>query len=429
MLMDTPVGDPVSVSAAELFRPGAYQGPPRTGIELEMIPTGMSTNRPVPPRPSRRRGLGTLPVLVGLAAAEGWAGEEGSGGLPSFVLPGGGRISYEPGGQIEYASPALAHLPSLRSHLIRIMGLVDEAMAREGIRLLARGVDPVNPISEARLHLEGERYPRQRAHYDRRGRLGRVMMLQSAAVHLNLDLGDQPFESWRAANRLSPLLVALFANSARRCGASGAHRSQRAALWRGLDPSRNGVFDSESDGGPSADGGEGAALVAEYERFALNAESFLLGAPDEPPRAFAEWLERGAGLDDWRRHLTTLFPEVRPRGYLEIRSLDALPARLAIVAAAVTVALVHGPRARAEFLRRFPPADAERLERAGRLGVTDPALRQEAMDLHGLVQSGLEELGDEISDPTLREAVSDYFLRFPAEGLDPGALSESWIVS
>lgn len=422
MLTGASLGDPVTGSVAALFRPGAYAGPPRTGIEVEMIPIAAIDRRPVPPRDAGGR-ASSLPVLRAIAGANGWREEDGGAGLPRFVLPGGGRISYEPGGQIEYASPPQAHLPTLGDHLARVVHLLEAGMGEAGIRLLARGVDPSHPVSEARLHLEGERYPKQRAHYDRRGPLGRVMMLQSAAVHLNLDLGSRPFESWRAANRLSPLLVALFANSPLRCGAEGPHRSQRAALWRDLDPTRTGVFDEPGD--PPTE----AAAVAEYERFALGAESFLLGSPGDPPRPFSVWLERGAGLEDWHRHLTTLFPEVRPRGYLELRSLDALPARLAIVAAAVTVALVHGRRAREELLRHVPPASPERLERAGRLGVTDPDIRREVLRLHDVVQTGLSELGEETSDAGLRQTVTAYFEEFPLRARDPGTMPESWIAS
>ena len=419
MVTDPSQEDSVTASIAALFEPGGYTGPPRTGIELEVLPIVDVDGRPAPPRAPGDAGPSTLPVLRALAGRLGWLEEDGGAGLPRFVLPGGGVFSYEPGGQIEYASPATAHLPTLRDHLARLVDHLVRGMEAEGIRLLARGVDPTQPVSGARLHLEGDRYPRQRAHYDRRGPLGRVMMLQSAAVHLNVDLGSHPSESWRAANRLSPLLIALFANSPRRCGAPGARRSQRAALWRDLDPTRTGVFDGEGE----------VDTIADYHRFALEAESFLMGSPDEAPRPFRVWLERGADVGDLRRHLTTLFPEVRPRGYLEIRSLDALPARLAMVAAAVTVALVHGQRARAELLRHIPPASRARVERAGHLGVTDPGLRQEVLRLHDVVQDGLAELGEEVSDKGLRRAVTTYFEDFPARGLDPGTRPESWIDS
>lgn len=415
MTPGTTVSDPMRAAVAALFDPGPYTGPPRTGIELEALPLGRSDGRPVPPLPPPDGGPATLPVLRRIAARFGWREEDGGAGLPRFAPEEGGWVSYEPGGQIEYSSPALAHLPTLRELLRRVTSPLQEEMNRAGIRLLARGCDPLNSLDRARLYLEGDRYPRQRAHYDRRGPLGRVMMLQSAAVHLNVDLGREPLRTWRTANRVTPVLIALFANSPRRCGAPGAHRSQRSALWRHLDPTRTGVFEDDGTGDP----------VADYEEFALNAESFLMGGGDGPPRPFRAWLAQGASVDDWRRHLTTLFPEVRPRGYLELRSLDALPTRWAVVAAAVTVALLHGERAHGLVSRHLPAATPERLERAGRLGVTDPDLRAQALQIGAWVQDGLAELGDAVSDVALRDAVADFFRTFPERGLDPGAAKES----
>ncbi|MEJ2540972.1 MAG: glutamate-cysteine ligase family protein, partial [Gemmatimonadota bacterium] len=270
--------------------------------------------------------------------------------------------------------------------------------------------------------VEGERYPRQRGHYDRRGPLGRVMMLQSAALHVNVDLGRRPLEAWRAANRLAPLLVALFANSPRRCGASVPHRSHRAALWRRLDPTRTGLFDPPE--------GEARDPIQAYLDFALDAEAFLLGPRDRRARPFREWWRAGTvGVDEFRRHLTTLFPEVRPRGYLEIRSIDALPARWCTVAGAVVTSLIHGPGAREALLNRIPRATPDRLERAGRLGLGDRELLQEVRWLRDRVQDGLRELGPAVSDPSLQRTVTAFFDVFPRRGLDPGAAPESWMGS
>lgn len=413
--LGTTVSDPVRAAVAALFDPGPHAGLPRTGIELEALPLRISDGRPVPPHPPADGGPATLPVLRRIAARHQWREEDGGAGLPRFRPRHGGWISFEPGGQIEYSSPAVAHLPTLQEMLLRVTVPLEEEMARAGIRLLARGCDPLNPIDRARLYLEGERYPRQLAHYDHHGPLGRVMMLQSAAVHLNVDLGGEPLLAWRAANRLAPLLVALFANSPGRCGATLEQRSQRSALWRRLDPTRTGVFPDDGTRDP----------VADYEEFALDAESFLLGPAGRSPRPFRAWLAEGASVDDWRRHLTTLFPEVRPRGYLEIRSLDALPVRWAVVAAAVTVALLHGKEARDRLSTELPAATRERLEVAGRLGIGDPGLRSEALRAAEWVQDGLAELGDGVSDRALRESVADFFASFPARGLDPGSVARS----
>ncbi|HSM06586.1 MAG TPA: glutamate-cysteine ligase family protein [Longimicrobiales bacterium] len=410
---------PLRALVRGLFEPTRRAGPPRTGLEVEAIPVLARDGRPVPPRPGADGIPGTLPVLRELARRRGWIEEDTGSGVPRFGIPAGGILSFEPGGQIELSSAALVHLPTLDAALEEVLSPLEEGLEREGIRLLARGVDPASPPDAAHLVLNGERYPRQRAHYDRRGPLGRVMMLQSAALHVNADLGEAPGDVWRAANRLAPLFLAIFANSPSRCGARTPARSQRATLWRELDPGRTGIFAPHPDERP----------WEAYLWFALDADAFLLGPAGEPARPFRAWWDAGASLDDARRHLTTLFPEVRPRGYLEIRCMDAVPLRYAAVAGASVTALLHGRRARQAVLREIPEPTPERLERAGRAGVGDAELRAEATWLRDRVLDGLGELGPAVADPALADRVSAFFDAFPATGTDPGARPESWLGS
>src|SRR5206468_4344445 len=155
--------------------------------------------------------------------------------------------SYEPGGQLEWSSAVHDSLASLDVAMRDVCDQLVQAMGDAGIRLLARGVDPLTSLDDATMVVSGERYRRQRAHYDRRGPAGRMMMLQTAGIHLNLDAGADPLSAWNVANTLAPLLVAMFANSPTRAGSADAHRSHRAAIWRMLDPSRTAVFAPTDD--------------------------------------------------------------------------------------------------------------------------------------------------------------------------------------
>ncbi len=372
-----------------------------------MIPIRARDGVPVSPL-GQDGGTGTVAVLRILARDRDWWEEDTGTGLPRFRLSDGSVLSYEPGGQLEYATTAHTSLDALDRRLRDVLLLVAEEMEERGIRLLARGVDPRTPLDEARLVLSGERYPRQRAHYDRKGTAGRAMMLQSAALHLNLDLGSEPADAWNAANTLAPILVAVFANGPLRCGVAEAHRSQRSALWRRLDSSRTGLSSASDD------------PAREYLGFALAAESFLLGDAASPGRPFAEWVDEGATMEDFDRHLTTLFPEVRPRGYLELRSVDALPAQWCIVPAAVAMALVHHPPTRRRLLRDFPAPTLERLEKAGRVGLQDPGFRDEAAAIQALTTEGLAGLGSAVAGPGIVRRVEEFFRTFTARGLDPG---------
>jgi glutamate--cysteine ligase len=389
---------------------------------VEYIPLRVEGDLPARPRSTPLEGPGTVEILAGLASREGWLREEGSGGLPRFRIPGRGLLSFEPGGQLEYSTRPLPSLAEVDADLSAVMGPVTRAFLRSGVRLLARGLDPSTPLSRVQLEVEGARYPRQQAHYDRRGPAGRTMMLQTAGVHVNADPGPNPRRSWAVANTIAPHLVAIFANSATRASGPGedgagrpGRRSQRAHLWRVLDPTRNRVFPPSPH--PEAD----------YLAFARDAHAFLLGPADAPARPFSSWEAEGAGDEAGREHLSTLFPEVRPRGYLEFRGVDALPLAWCIVPAALVTAALHHVETGRAILQTLPAPSRERLVAAGDAGVAHPELGAECAWLFDAVESGLAELPEALVGEGVRERVSAFRSRFLDRGLDPASAPESWL--
>lgn len=414
---------PLAAAVRRLFGPppGAGvpgtpgSGLPRCGVEVEFIPVDRATGRPAVPG-ATDDGPGTAALLRSHGCARGWREVATPAGVPAWDLPDGGRVSFEPGGQIELSTRPETSLATLDGVLHRVLEPLGEHLDAAGIDLLARGLDAGTPLEDARMVLAGPRYPRQQAHYDRRGPEGRTMMLQTAGIHVNLDPGAVPLEAWAAANRIVPHLIALFANAPERFGHPSDHRSHRAALWRRLDPTRNRAFGSDD------------APWEPYLDFALDADAFLLGAAEEPALPFRAWWAREATPADFAAHLTTLFPEVRPRGYLEIRSPDALPLRWCIVPAAVCTAVLHDDAARREVLAGFSDPSEERLERAGRLGLGDAALAEECRRLRGWVLAALERpgVGGAGADrATVRARTEAFFAAFLDQGRDPGQAPRS----
>src|ERR1700683_4021001 len=92
------------------------------------------------------------------------------------------------------------------------------------------------------------------------------------------------------------------------------YRSFRAACWQALDPTRTGLAYAPGD------------PAVRYLDFALNASAFLVGSDPRAVMSYRDWIEDQGEVDphEWDAHLTTLFPEVRPRGYFEVRSIDAV---------------------------------------------------------------------------------------------------------
>ena len=89
--------------------------------------------------------------------------------------------------------------------------MIRDAMSKEAIELLARGVDPYNDIKDVPLQLGRDRYARMTRYFDSIGPSGVQMMRQTAALQINLERGNDPKERWRLLNSLAPVIVALFA--------------------------------------------------------------------------------------------------------------------------------------------------------------------------------------------------------------------------
>ena len=249
--------------------------------------------------------------------------------------------------------------------------------------LLALGVDPLNGADAAPLQLTADRYAKMARYFATIGPDGARMMRQTASLQINIG-GVSPLDRWAVANAIAPWMVALFANSPCYAGEDSGCASFRAETWRGVDPGRTGLF-------------RGRDAVAEYAAFALDARAFLADANApcfvDLPRVTDAILAT---------HLTTLFPEVRPRGYLELRSLDALDDAGRRAAMAFVAGIVGDPVAAGEALALVGEADELLLLRAGRRGLADDTLMSKASDLMEIARAGCRRLGPAIvSEATL----------------------------
>lgn len=386
---------------------GAGEQRLRMGMEMEFIPVRADSRARIPLRDETGGPSGTR-LLRDAANRGAWIEETSRHGVPQFRIPGVGIITFEPGGQLELSTDAFDSVDPLVRVSREVIEVLTRAAEDQGIDLVARGIDPVNAADDASLCVTADRYSRQSAHYASIGPWGRRMMLQSAAIHVNLDLGGRPVRRWWAANRMAPYLIAIFANSPQFEGRDTGYRSYRAEQWRHLDPSRTGVF------------GETEDPVSAYAAFAMKARSFLAAEEATLSPTFRKRWESGAGVASWEAHLTTLFPEVRPRGYLELRSFDALPPWWIAVPLVVSVGILYSPRALAEVEDLLPDATDELLLVAGREGLGNPEIRRCAEDLFNLALDGAEEWGGEVVGGAALEEARAFRKRFVQRGEDPG---------
>ncbi|SEP29841.1 ergothioneine biosynthesis glutamate--cysteine ligase EgtA [Trujillonella endophytica] len=293
-------------------------------------------------------------------------------------LPGGSRVTCEPGGQVELSGPPLPDVAAAVAALRADRAVLGAVLAADRLALAPVGADPFRPSQRVN---PAARYGAMEQHFAAAGcaGAGTAMMTSTASLQVNLEAGPAAGWSERVAraHRLGPVLVAVSACSPLLGGRPTGWRSTRQQVWGALDQARCG---------PVLRGDDPAG---EWAAYALAAPVMLVrdGAGAEPVRgrvAFSDWVSgevplggRGPTAADLDYHLTTLFPPVRPRGWLEIRYLDAAPEPWWPALAAVTTVLLDDPVA-ADRAAEACAATRDAWDLAARAGLADPALRAAA---------------------------------------------------
>ena len=327
-------------------------------------------------------------------------------------LPAKGTLSFEPGGQLELNTAPLVGLDEVCAAAHADATELSRRLERVGVGLVPIGLDAGRPPHRV---LHTGRYDAMEAAFDAKGPHGRRMMCNTAALQVNVDLGPgDPAVRWRRAHALGPTLIALFANSPFGAEAGVGRPSgwvaNRLATWWGIDPSRTAA--------PAL----GPAPAESWARYALAANVLLIrGASNDeatPLRtsfSFDRWMHEGHEQgwpteDDLGYHLTTLFPPVRPRGWLELRMLDALDADTWPVAVAVLVALLLDPGA-GEAADEATRSTAHHWSEAAERGLRDPDLARSADRCMAAAVSALPRLG---ASTGACDAVADHAERYVA---------------
>jgi glutamate--cysteine ligase len=269
------------------------------------------------------RGIGVL--LERIASEDDW--ERVYEGENVIALKkDGASITLEPGGQMELSGAPLPTIQETHSELTSHIDLTKRVSADLGITWLALGADPFHTIAEI-PHMPKARYDIMRSYLPTRGRLALNMMHATATVQANYDYSDEAdmAAKMRTAMGCTPIVSALFANSSIIEGRDSGFASQRLEVWRHMDPDRCGIlpFVFERDFG-----------YRDYAEWAYDVPMFFLVRDHRYLAAkgvtFRQFVEHGIGehratLDDWDLHLTTVFPEVRLKRFIEVRGADCGP--------------------------------------------------------------------------------------------------------
>ena len=374
-------------------------GPFRIGAEHEKIPFYRADHSPVPYGGDK----GIRALLEGMRKRLGWDGIEDGGNLIGLYDPnGGGAISLEPGGQFELSGAPLDDAHATADELDRHLTVARSVAEPLGIGFLALGMSPKWSLAETPI-MPKHRYAIMARYMPKVGTRGLDMMFRTATVQVNLDFMSEKdmVAKMRVGLALQPAITALFANSPFTDRKLNGLLSARSEIWRHTDAARTGMLSFVFEPGMGFE---------RYVDYALDVPLYFLkrggNYQDVAGASFRDLLagrlkeapgER-ATIADWANHLSTIFPEVRLKRYLEMRGADVGPPERIVALAALMAGLYYDPEALGSaeaLIEGWSAEDRQKLrDDAPLLGLAAEVrgrdLRSVALDMLAISRSGLK---------------------------------------
>jgi glutamate--cysteine ligase len=316
------------------------------GPEVEKAGIFDATRAPIPYEGEHS----VLSVLQMLQAKHGWTPErEHDGGPVIALLRDGASVTLEPGGQLELSGAQSQNVhqvcAEMRQHM-REIGPLSRAM---GVTWLGIGFQPFARREDYQW-VPKQRYGIMREYLPKRGSHALDMMLRTCTVQANYDYDseDDAMRKMRVSLALAPATTAIFANSPWLEGKPHGGLTYRGRVWLDVDPDRSGLLPCLWKPGARFD---------DYVEWALDIPMFMFKRDGvkvvntgQTFRSF--WTDGFQGhkpnMDDWKTHLNTLFPEVRLKKTIEIRSADAQSTALKCALPALWTGIFYDARALAE---------------------------------------------------------------------------------
>jgi glutamate--cysteine ligase len=298
----------------------------RVGTEHEKFVFTVDGHKPVPYGGPR----GIRALLDGMQHLLGWEPiMEGDNIIGLADVTGGGAISLEPGGQFELSGAPVETIHQTCNELMAHLAQVREIAKPLGIGFLGLGMTPNWSRADIPQMPKG-RYKIMTAYMPKVGRYGLDMMYRTCTVQSNHDFSSESdmVRKLRVALALQPVGTALFANSPFTEGKPNGFVSFRSEIWRDTDNQRAGMLPFVFEPGMGFE---------RYADYALDVPMYFLKRGDQyidvSGKSFRGHLagklipgER-ATMSDWANHVSTIFPEVRLKRYIEMRGSDGGPRR------------------------------------------------------------------------------------------------------
>jgi glutamate--cysteine ligase len=287
---------------------------------------------------------GIRTMLDGLREEFGWDPVEEDGRIIGLVK-GGANVSLEPGGQLELSGAPLETIhetcDEVNSHLKEVQHIADKI----GAGFIGLGAAPIWTHEQMPLMPKG-RYKLMDRYMGIVGTHGAQMMRRTCTVQVNLDFGSEAdmVQKFRVGLALQPVATALFANSPFFDGRENGHKSWRSRIWRNLDDARTGMLPFVFEDGMGFE---------RYAQYALDVPMYFVYRDgtyiDALGMSFRDFMKGELPAlpgempteSDWADHLTTCFPEVRIKKFMEMRGADGGPWRRLCALPAFWVGLMY----------------------------------------------------------------------------------------
>ncbi len=367
------------------------------GLESEWFPVNPETHETLPF--SGKEGIETL--LKQLASKFGWK-EMVEAERVIALFRGRELISLEPGGQVEYATAPLKTLPEIETSFQKMCQELCQLASENHVKWMSVGFQPVSK-SSAIEWVPKARYSIMRKYLGSRGSLAHDMMQRTAATQVSLDYTDETdaMKKMRLGFWVSPFIALLAANSPLKEGKPWDWAVPRVLVWDNTDNDRSGLI--ERFLGP-------ATGFKDYLDYALDVPMmFIVREGNWIPigKTFRDFLENGhelfyATLDDFELHLSTLFPEVRLKQFIEMRQADALDFGGALAVASFWKGLLYSSNSLENGLDLFNSVDTgeflrfrtECAKNGYKSALNGLKTREYVVRLLGLAKEGLKEQGE-----------------------------------
>ena len=299
----------------------------RIGAEFEKFAVERATGRAL----SYHEPGGVREMLALLARDFGWEPFVNETGHITALLRDQAIISLEPGGQVELSTAPAAEIADIALQLAVHLAELHAVADPKKTAWLAAGVTPLARVEDVPL-MPRQRHAVMAEYLPRRSPTALHMMKATASTQVTLDFADEAdaARKFTTALKLGPIVNAIWGNAPLYAGKATGCVSYRGRIWQGMDPDRSGLLLDLLERGFSFDAWVDYLLDAPMMFTCVNG-----GYRPAEGRTFRDFMQTGQdgyypALSDWETQLTTVFPEVRLKKFLEVRGADAVPGPLAL---------------------------------------------------------------------------------------------------